>query len=229
MITSQIHTYKKNDKIREHQKILIDMILKTHGVNFKGDVLDIGCASGTLIERLNKKIKSSNFIGLDTSSQLIKIAKKKNISKSKFINKDFMKFENKFKFDIVIAGGVLAFYDNFQIAMNKMLGLLKKKGHLYIIGTFNSENIDTLVKFRNNYTKSKWEKGLNSFSIKTISNYLRNKKLSFRFKKFKIPFFLSKKKNPILSYTIITKNNSKILLNGANMRMELYYLLIKKI
>ena len=140
-----------------------------------------------------------------------------------------MKFENKFKFDIVIAGGVLAFYDNFQIAMNKMLGLLKKKGHLYIIGTFNSENIDTLVKFRNNYTKSKWEKGLNSFSIKTISNYLRNKKLSFRFKKFKIPFFLSKKKNPILSYTIITKNNSKILLNGANMRMELYYLLIKKI
>ena len=229
MRTSQIHTYKKNDKIREHQKILIDMILKTHGVNFKGDVLDIGCASGTLIERLNKKIKSSNFIGLDTSSQLIKIAKKKNISKSKFINKDFMKFENKFKFDIVIAGGVLAFYDNFQIAMNKMLGLLKKKGHLYIIGTFNSENIDTLVKFRNNYTKSKWEKGLNSFSIKTISNYLRNKKLSFRFKKFKIPFFLSKKKNPILSYTIITKNNSKILLNGANMRMELYYLLIKKI
>ena len=81
MITSQIHTYKKNDKIREHQKILIDMILKTHGVNFKGDILDIGCASGTLIERLNKKIKSSNFIGLDTSSQLIKIAKKKKYFK----------------------------------------------------------------------------------------------------------------------------------------------------
>ena len=229
MVTSQIHTYKKNDKIREHQKLLINMILKTHGVNFKGKVLDIGCASGTLIEKLNKEIKNSNFIGLDTSSELIKIAKKKKISKSKFINKDFMKFKNKSKFDIVIAGGVLAFYDNFQIAINKMIGLLKKKGHLYIIGTFNSENIDTLVKFRNNYTKSKWEKGLNSFSIKTISNYLRNKKLRFKFKKFKMPFFLSKKKNPILSYTIITKNNSKILLNGANMRMELYYLLIKKV
>ena len=37
MITSQIHTYKKNDKIREHQKVLINMILKTHGVNFKGE------------------------------------------------------------------------------------------------------------------------------------------------------------------------------------------------
>ena len=228
MRTSQIHTYKKNDKLREHQKVLINMILKTHGINFKGEVLDIGCASGTLIEGLNKKIKNSNFIGLDTSSELIKVAKKKNISNSQFLNEDFMKFK-KSKFDIIIAGGVLAFYDNFQIAMNKMVGLLKKKGHLYVIGTFNTENIDTLVKFKNNYTKSKWEKGLNSFSIRTISNYLKNKRLKFKFNKFKMPFLLRKKKNPILSYTIVTKNNSKILLNGANIRMELYYLSIRKI
>ena len=49
-----------------------------------------------------------------------------------------------------------------------MLSLLKKNSYLYIFGTFNSANIDTLVKFRNNYTNSTWEKGLNSFSIKTI-------------------------------------------------------------
>ncbi len=228
MKTSQIHTYKKSNKLRYHQKVLINMLLKTHGSNFKGDVLDIGCASGALIRELNKKFKKSNFTGIDTSLDLIKIAKKKNISNCKFLKKDFMNLKNKFKFNIIIAGGVLAFYDNFSLAINKMINLLKNNGYLYIIGTFNTENIDTLVKFRNNYTRSNWEKGLNSFSIKTISNYLKNKKLKFTFKKFNIPIFLRKNKNPIISYTIKTKKNSKILLNGANIRMELYYLLIKK-
>ena len=109
-----------------------------------------------------------------------------------------------------------------------MISLLKKKGSLYIIGTFNSENIDTLVKFRNNYTNSNWEKGLNSYSIKTISKFLSKKKLKYRFNKFQIPFTLKKKKNPIISYTLKVNNKQKILLTGANIRMELFYLIIKK-
>tara|TARA_Y100001958_G_C21170013_1_gene501982 strand:- start:169 stop:855 length:687 start_codon:yes stop_codon:yes gene_type:complete len=228
MKTSQIQTYKINKKLRHHQKVLIDMILKEHGKNFTGDILDIGCAAGTLIKELKKKVKKSNFLGVDTSSELIKIARKKQIPNCKFFKRDFMNLKSNLKFDIIIAGGVLAFYDNFDIAINKMISLLKKNGFLYIIGTFNSENVDTLVKFRNNYTKSRWEKGLNSFSIKTITKYLKRKKLRFQFKKFKIPFLLKKKKNPILSYTIKTQNNSLILINGANIRMELFYLLIKK-
>ena len=204
------------------------MILKSHGSNFKGNILDIGCATGSLIRELRKKIKYSNFTGVDTSADLIKTAKSKSVSNCKFIKKDFIKINKKYKFDLIIAAGVLAFYDDFSFALNKMINLLKKNGYLYIIGTFNSENIDTLVKFRNNYTKSNWEKGLNSYSTKTISNYLKKKKLKFQFKKFQIPFFLKKKKNPIISYTIKTNIKGKILLNGANIRMELFYLLIKK-
>ena len=85
-----------------------------------------------------------------------------------------------------------------------------------------------MVKFRNNYTKSNWEKGLNSFSVKTISKYLDKKNLKYRFYKFKIPFNLKKKKNPIISYTLQVNNKQKILLTGANIRMELFYLIIKK-
>jgi len=109
-----------------------------------------------------------------------------------------------------------------------MLSFLKKNSYLYIFGTFNTENIDTLVKFKNNYTKSNWEKGLNSFSIKTISNFLKNKNLVFKFKKFNLPFNLKKKKNPIISYTLNNPGKSQVILNGANIRMELFYLVIKK-
>ena len=118
-----------------------------------------------------------------------------------------MKYNKKSYFDIVVASGVLAFYDDYSNPIIKMLSLLKKNSYLYIFGTFNSANIDTLVKFRNNYTNSTWEKGLNSFSIKTISRFLKKKKLSLNLKiYFTIKF--KKKNNPIISYTLKLKKKS---------------------
>ena len=137
-------------------------------------------------------------------------------------------YNKKLYFDIVIASGVLAFYDNFSKAIDKMTSFLKRNSNLYIFGTFNSQDIDTIIKFRNNYTKSGWEKGLTSFSIKSVSNYLTKKKYKFSFKKFDIPFNLKKKTNPIISYTLSYSKNKRIILNGANIKMELFYLKIKK-
>ena len=168
------------------------------------------------------------MLGVDTSADLIRKAKSQDILDSNFLKKDFMKLNLKSTFDIVIAAGVLAFYDDFTLPLNKMLSLLKKEGSLYIIGTFNSKNIDTLVKFRNNYTNSNWETGLNSYSIETISKFLKKKKVKYSFKKFQIPIILKQKKNPIISYTLTVNNKQKILLNDANIRMELFYLIIKK-
>ena len=159
---------------------------------------------------------------------MIDLAKKRKFRNSIFLKKDFMTLNKKSYFDIIIASGVLAFYDDFYKPINKMLSLLKKKSSLYIFGTFNSNDIDTLVKFKNNYTKSNWEKGLNSFSKKTIAKFLKKKNLKYKFKKFNLPFDLKPNKNPILSYTIKYSKNKRIILNGANVKMELFYLIIKK-
>ena len=228
MKTSQIHTYKKNDNIRYHQKLLINYISQSYQPNFSGKMIDIGCATGILLKKFKKKFKNFKMVGVDTSKDLIKIAKNYKINNCKLLNKDFMKLNYKFEFDIVTASGVLAFYDDFSKPLNKMISFLKKNGHLYIFGTFNSENIDTLVKFRNNYTNSKWEKGLNSFSIKTISKFLKQKKIRFKFYKFKLPFNLKKNKNPIISYTLNDSKKNQVILNGANIRLELFYLIIRK-
>tara|TARA_B100001063_G_scaffold3693_1_gene2717 strand:+ start:9371 stop:10057 length:687 start_codon:yes stop_codon:yes gene_type:complete len=227
MQTTQTHTYKKI-KLRYHQKILLDLLKKKYPKKKDGNALDIGCANGIFLKKFNSYFRKFQSLGLDTSKDMVSFAKKKKIQNLVFSHKDFMKLNKKSYFDIVIASGVLAFYDNFSKPLNKMLSFLKKNSYLYIFGTFNTENIDTLIKFRNNYTKSKWEKGLNSFSIKTISNFLKKKNVEYKFKKFKIPFNLKKKMNPIISYTFNSKDNDKIILNGANVRLELYYLIIKK-
>ena len=39
---------------------------------------------------------------------------------------------------------------------------------------------------------------------------------------------LKKKDNPIISYTLNFSKKKRIILNGANIRMELFYLIIKK-
>jgi hypothetical protein len=70
---------------------------------------------------------------------------------------------------------------------------------------------------------------LNSYSIETISKFLKKKKVKYSFKKFQIPINLKQKKNPIISYTLTVNNKQKILLNDANIRMELFYLIIKKV
>ena len=228
MKTSQVHTYKKNDKIRHHQKILLNLIKKNFNEKKNGKLLDIGCANGTFLKNFHKKFRRFVSTGVDTSKNMILLANKKKIKNSNFLNKDFMKLNIKNKFDIVVASGVLAFYDDFSKPLNKMISFLKSKSYLFIFGTFNSNNIDTLIKFRNNYTKSKWEKGLNSFSVETISNFLNKKKIDYKFQKFYIPFNLGKKKNPIISYTLNTLKNGKIILNGANIKMELFFLIIKK-
>lgn len=228
MKTSQIDTYKKNCTLKNHQKKLLLIISKIFKKKKYGKILDIGCANGSFLNFFKKKYINYELFGIDTSKIMIKIAKNLKISESKFFCKDFMTMNNKTKFDIVVSSGVLAFYDNFSKPINKMISLLKKDGHLFIFGTFNSENIDTLVKFRNNYNSSNWEKGLNSFSVNTISKFLKKKEIKFKFIKFNLPFSLKKKKNPILSYTFNINKKKKLILNGANIRLELYYLIIKK-
>ena len=59
-----------------------------------------------------------------------------------------------------------------------MIKLLKNKNSKIIIfGDFNSSGIDKIVKFRNVNNKkiNYWLEGLNSFSIKTLQDYLVKK------------------------------------------------------
>ena len=226
MKTSQLHTYKNNYKLREHQKKLLNILIKKYQKNFNGTVLDIGCAQGIFLKHFKKNFPNSEVFGVDTSKELIAKSKKININNSTFYTKDFFNINE--KYDLVFASGVLGYYDDQLNTINKIISLTKRKGKIFIFSHFNTFNIDTRIRFRNNFNSNKWERGLNSFSIHTIKKYLTSKNLKFTFVKFDVPIKLKPQKNPIISYTIDTKLNDKITLSGSNLRLEYYYLIIER-
>lgn len=226
MKTSQLHTYKNNYNLREHQKKLLSILIKKYQKKFNGEVLDIGCAQGTFLKHFQKKFPNSKVTGVDTSRELIEKSKKINTNNGTFYVKDFFKIKK--KYDLVFASGVLGYYDDQIKTINKIISLTRRKGKIFIFSHFNSMNIDTKIRFRNNFNSNKWERGLNSFSLLSIKKYLTLKGLKFKFIKFDIPIKLKPQKNPIISYTVDTKSNIRIILSGSNLRLEYYYLIIDK-
>ncbi len=226
MKTSQLHIYKNNYKLREHQKKLLQILKKKFNRKFNGTILDAGCAQGVFLMHFKKQFPDSKVVGIDTSAELISKSRKLNIPHSKFYKRDFLKIMG--KYDLVFASGVLGYYDNFINPLNKLISLTKKGGKLFIFSHFNSLNIDTLIRFRNNFNSNKWERGLNSFSLFTIRKFLKKKKTNFKILKFDIPINLRKRENPIISYTINTLKNKKMILSGSNLRLEYFYLIVNK-
>ena len=130
MKTSQTHTYKNKIALKYHQKILLNIIRQNHNQKNNGKILDIGCANGIFLKKFSEEFKNYHLTGIDTSSKMINLAKKK--------------------------------------------------------------------------------------------------KINFKFKKIILPLNLKKKNNPIISYTLKLKKKNRLILNGANIRMELFYLIVKK-
>jgi ubiquinone/menaquinone biosynthesis C-methylase UbiE len=72
-------------------------LIKKHAPNAK-KLLELGCGSGSLIEVLQK---SYSCIGIDLSSEMVKVARKK-VPRSQFIVGDITSFDIDEKFDVIV-------------------------------------------------------------------------------------------------------------------------------
>ncbi|MCD8914335.1 methyltransferase domain-containing protein [Staphylococcus simulans] len=75
-------------------------------------IYELGCSTGTLIEKLYKRHKNKSnihFIGVDSSNEMIELARKK-CKKIRFINKSLLDIQIK-KSDLIICYYVLQFID----------------------------------------------------------------------------------------------------------------------
>lgn len=116
-------------------------------------MLDIGCAAGAFIELMSTRFPEAHYTGFDVSQELIELAKNKLPEPNhKFIVADALTFFPEVKYEVIIASGVLSIFEDFEEPLAKWLSWFDEKGVLHIFGRFNSRDIDTIVRFRNNKT-----------------------------------------------------------------------------
>ena len=91
----------------------------------KSNCLDIGCSTGTLLNKISNKLNNRNiqYIGLDTEAGMIKEAQKKK-KKIKFLKKDFFKTKLKLQ-DMIISYYTAQFIPS-------------KKRHIFFKKVFNT-------------------------------------------------------------------------------------------
>lgn len=116
-------------------------------------ILEVGCGDGKLAEYINKYFENYDYIGLDISSEEIKIAKDKNIKNTNFIAYDGYAFPfEKDSFDIIILAQVLHHigWDNHNNILSQCYKVLDKEGNLFIfehnpINPFTKQIVRTCV------------------------------------------------------------------------------------
>ena len=231
-INSQIEAYLKDpEKLKYHSKELIEIIKNKIHSESSGNCLDIGCASGVLVRNLSSIFTNYNFTGFDISKDLIDYAKKLNNKSSiNFFVGDFNSINFDKKFNLICASGVLSIFQEFESPLEKWLSWLSNDGIMFVFGRFNSRDVDTKILFRNNTReKAAWEGGLSSFSIHTINRFLQKKGYKCQFKKFILPIEINEdKNNPIRTFTKELKNGEKIVMDGANIIAEHFFLIIER-
>tara|TARA_B100001173_G_C15889263_1_gene504889 strand:+ start:57 stop:776 length:720 start_codon:yes stop_codon:yes gene_type:complete len=100
----------------------------------KSKVMDIGCSTGTFINKLNKRHKNKNLqiIGIDAIKKMTNAAKKNNKGNKniKFLNKDIIKNKIPNKIDLITSFFTLSFIKpaQRQLVFNKIFKSLNWGG-----------------------------------------------------------------------------------------------------
>ena len=230
-IYNKLNRYNKTKNIN---KLILKIIKKNYKKN--QNIIDIGCANGELLYYLNKNLKKVNLAGIDIRKDLINKAK----NKLPTINFKIGSVRNKRNLgkniaDISICIGVLGIFDNFENIINNLIYCTKPKGTIIVQVSTNKNPLDVNIRYShsNNWGRNGpkfYETGWNIFSLKSLKKFL-NKKInikSFYFHEHKINFDLKKKnKDPVRSWTAKIDGKKK-LINGLNLIIEEYLLIIKK-
>ncbi len=121
------------------------LIQKIKKYKKKGNLLDIGCATGDFLEIA--KLFGYNAEGLELSKWSADIARKKGLKIHNSTIYDFAK-KNPNKYDVITLWGVIEHFENPKLEMENINKLLKPKG-IVIVWTGDVESITSRIMKRN--------------------------------------------------------------------------------
>ena len=117
-------------------------------VNDGMKIADVGCGTGKLYGKIDKKVNACEFTGIDISNRMITKAEKKILTgnnKMMFINQDFMDVDFNSEFDLIIFSYVLHHMNNPVEALRKAKDLLSNNGRILFSVPGNNYLKETFV------------------------------------------------------------------------------------
>jgi SAM-dependent methyltransferase len=194
----------------------------------KGHVLDVGCASGALINYLQTVLPHHKFTGVDTSQEFLEVAQNINPDAT-WINANALKLPENLHnaFDVSLSLGVIGIFNEEESIrmLKELVRTIKCIGVVYVFSHFNDHNVDMLVNHRVRQLdgEGKWETGFNNFSKNTVSNWLDkiDGVEECRFIDFELPFGIKQDKiNPSRSWSFEDKQGKLLFTNGLNLLLK---------
>jgi len=202
--------------------------LKKNTVDTKQyELLDLGCARGELISFLSKNVSNVNFTGIDHSNSLIDAARKS--VPACFETADIERYGSQKKYDFVVISGVIEYFDDPNIVMERISSYLYPQGKCLILNIFNEYHIDVRVRYRNNKYFDDFKNGWSLHSIQTFYDILKNNNFIIENQeKFFPDCFLLPKEDPARSWMVRMPDNTLKYRNGLSQIYDSYILEVSK-
>lgn len=207
---------------------MLNIIKNTLG-EFDGRLLDVGCASGLFLSHLRQSFPNACLEGLERNENLVTLACNRLRGQDIEVTvDDAAEFTPTNPYDAIVASAILSVFEDPLPVLDTWMSWLKAGGHLFVFGRFNSKAVDTRTYFRSHYRPHGWETGLTSYAIQTVENHLRDKGYGITFRPFVMDTDIPESADPIRHYTLSLADGRRIMLNGANVIAEQYFLTVKR-
>jgi trans-aconitate methyltransferase len=221
-----IHTYLDNsyETFSSYDRFKFIFSFMAPHLETAESLLDIGCAKGEFLYSIRDEFPDLHYTGIETSDELLRLAASQpELAGARFIKDSALTFDLQEEFDIALMSGVLSLFDDIEPPLERMAHHIRRGGHGFVFSGFNSNDIDVIVRHRNNVKGTQdWESGLNMFSLNTVRKSLSRFSTEIASHKFQLSIDLEPHEDPIRSYTLNTKEQGRIIVNGANIIRDFY-------
>jgi len=206
-------------------------IAAARGTELRGELLDIGCASGELLAYLQSVFPAMRATGMDVFEELLGEARKR-VASAAFVKGSALELPRELRgaFDVVTAMGVMSIFDETEIAAfwDNALAAAKPDGLLIVLAPLNEYGVDTMIRHRKRMGGRVlgWETGWNIHAMETITEIVAALGRRVRFERFGFEGSLEPRADPVRTWTLATADNPRQLTNGLKLLVDHYFMIV---